>query len=67
MGIVGKIWRGNYVFLFYVGDHTPRHVHVYRERKLVVKWDLENRQAMKGHATPRILELIAELEAEDLL
>ena len=55
------------MFLFYVGDHAPRHVHVYREKKLVVKWDLENRRAMKGQATPRILELIAELEAEGLL
>jgi hypothetical protein len=64
---VGKIRRGNYVFLFYVGDHAPRHVHVYRERKLVVKWDLENRRAMKGQANPRILELIIELEAEGLL
>jgi hypothetical protein len=42
-------------------------VHVYRKGKLVVKRDLENRLAMKGRATPRILELIAELEAEDLL
>ena len=64
---MGKIRRGNYVFLFYVGDHAPRHVHVYRKGKLVVKWDLENRRAMKGRATTRILELIAELEAEDLL
>jgi hypothetical protein len=64
---VGKIRRGKYVFLFHVGDHAPRHVHVYRKRKLVVKWDLENRRAMKGQATPRILELIAELEAEGLL
>jgi hypothetical protein len=42
-------------------------VHVYRDGKLVVKWDLDNRKAMKGSATRRILELIAELESEGLL
>jgi len=42
-------------------------VHVYRDGKLVVKWDLDNRKAMKGSATRRILELIAQLESEGLL
>lgn len=39
---MGKVRRGNYVFLTWKGDHSPRHVHVYRDSKLVVKWDLEN-------------------------
>jgi len=42
-------------------------VHVYREGRLVVRWDLENRMAMKGHATARILALIERLEAEGRL
>jgi hypothetical protein len=25
---MGKIRRGNYVFVFWTGDHEPRHVHV---------------------------------------
>jgi hypothetical protein len=40
--LVPKIRRGNHVFLGWVGDHSPRHVHVYRDGKLVVKWDLDN-------------------------
>jgi len=46
---------------------TPRHVHVYRDGKLIVKWDLDNQKPMKGAATRRILELISDLEAEGLL
>jgi hypothetical protein len=61
---VGKIRRGGYVFVSWIGDHTPRHVHVYRDGTLVVKWDLENRQPMKGEASRRILKLIEELESE---
>ena len=64
---VGKVRRGGYIFLAWKGDHPPRHVHVYREGKLVVKWDLENRKPMKGAATRRVLKLIRELEVEGLL
>ena len=64
---MAKVRRGGFVFLTWIGDHTPRHVHVYRDGKLVVKWDLENRQAMEGTATRRILKLIIQLEAEGLL
>jgi len=65
--IVPKIRRGNFVFLAGVGDHAPRHVHVYRDRKLVVKWDLENWRAMKGAATARVEALIRELVDEGKL
>jgi hypothetical protein len=64
---MGKIRRGGYVFLTWRGDHGPRHVHVYRDAKLIVKWDLENHQPMRGAAPRRVLRLIAELEAEGQL
>jgi hypothetical protein len=64
---VGKYRRGGYVFITWKGDHPPRHVHVYRDSKLVVKWDLDNRVPMKGAVTRRVLQLIAELEAEGVL
>ena len=59
-----KIRRGGYIFIARRSDHPPRHVHVYRNGRLIVKWDLENHQAMKGKASAKILGLIAELEQE---
>ena len=64
---VGKVRRGNYVFVTWAGDHTPRHVHVYRKGRLVLKWDLENGLPMKGKPTTEILRLIRELDREGLL
>ena len=64
---MGKLRRGGYIFVWWKSDHSPKHVHVYRDGKLVVKWDLDNAKAMKGHASRRILELIKELAAEELL
>lgn len=61
---MGKIRRGGYIFLTWIGDHGPRHVHVYRDGKLVVKWDLENGKPMKGKASRRVRRFIEELESE---
>jgi hypothetical protein len=64
---MARIRRGGFIFLTWAGDHPPRHVHVYRDGKLIVKWDLDNRKPMIGRSTRRILELIRELESEGLL
>ncbi len=64
---MGKIRRGGYVFVTWRGDHAPRHVHVYRDGELILKWDLENRNVMKGEACRKVLDLVAELESEGLL
>jgi hypothetical protein len=64
---MGKIRRAGYVFVTWKGDHTPRHVHVYRDGKFIVKWDLENQRPMKGEAPRRVVELIGELESEGRL
>ena len=62
-----RIRRGGYVFITWKGDHSPRHVHIYRDGKHVVTWDLENGQSMKGRATRRILKWIEELESKGVL
>jgi hypothetical protein len=58
---MGKVRRGGYIFVTWKGDHAPRHVHVYRDGILVVKWDLDNKQPM------RVRTLIEELESEGAL
>jgi hypothetical protein len=62
-----KIRRGYYVFLGWIGDHSPRHVHVYRDGKLVVKWDLDNWQAMTGSASAHLRKILEELVREGRL
>jgi hypothetical protein len=64
---MGKIRRGGYIFVTWKGDHLSRHVHVYRDGKFVVKWDLDNKKPMQGKVIRRVLDLIEALESEDLL
>lgn len=64
---MGKIRRGNYIFVTWKGDHPPRHVQVYRDSKLIVKWDLKNWIEMKGKMTKTILKHIETLVEEGKL
>ena len=62
-----RIRRANFIVLTWKGDHSPRHVHVYRDGRLVLKWDLENKRVLRGNLTRRIHALIEQLEEEGLL
>ena len=62
-----RIRRGNYLFITWKSDHPPRHVHVFKDDRLIVKWNLEESVAMEGRATRRILRLIRELEQDGLI
>ena len=58
---------GGYIFITWKGGHSPRHVPVYRDGKLVMKWGLGNKRTTKGKAPRKILGLIGELELKGLL
>jgi hypothetical protein len=64
---VPRIRRGGFLFVAWKGDHSPRHVHVYRDGRLIVKWNLEAWVPIKGRATARLVRLIRELETEGRL
>jgi hypothetical protein len=66
---MGKVRRGGYMFLWWIGDHTPRHVHVFdKNSKLITRVNLETLQPMDIPRVERkILELIRELQNEGRL
>ena len=62
-----KIRRGGYIFITWIGDHPPRHVHIYRNSKLVIKFDLERWKVMEGKINGTIFTLLTKLRSEGLL
>ena len=64
---MGKIRRGGFIFITWIGDHSPYHVHVYKDGELVVKWDLEHEVPMKGKVSAVVRKLISELRDESRL
>lgn len=64
---MGRIRRGGFLFVTWTGDHTPRHVHVYRDDELLLKWNLETWSRMSGRPSRQVLRLLSELREEGLL
>ena len=52
---MGKIRRGNFIFVTWIGDHAPRHVHIFKRNKF------------EGRINRRIVRLIETHIEEGLL
>jgi len=65
---MGKIRRGGYVFVTWLGDHG-NHVHVYDDDRLITKWNLTLGTEEHGYprASRRIRDIIEELRREGKL
>ncbi len=65
---MGRIKRGGYVFEFWVGDHLPRHVHVYLDHRLIAKVNLDERlKVMEGRVSRRLRKILETLMTEGRL
>ena len=64
---MGRIRRGGYIFVTWLADHGPRHVHVFKDGRFVCKFDLENWKAMTGETSRHLLSIITELDEEGQL
>lgn len=64
---MGKVKRGGYIFVFRLGDHAPKHVHIFKEGREVAKWNLEASVLMKGKMNARLRRIIESLLKEGVL
>lgn len=63
---MGRVRRGGYIFVWFRGDHPPPHVHVFKDGKLMAKYDLENRRLMEGRINKRISKILDQLIKEGI-
>jgi len=63
---MGRIRRGGYVFIWWVGDHPPRRVHVFdNDGKIITRVNLNTMQPMDvAKIDKKIVDLINELREE---
>jgi hypothetical protein len=66
---MGKVCRGGYIIEWFIGDHQPRHVHVYTsKRQRVGRLDVDRMVGVEGWTPDRkLVTVIAELKAEGRL
>ena len=64
---MGRIRRGGYIFFTAKGDHSPRHVYIYRDGVMVAKFDLEGWEVMAGNIDRRLRQILKQLREEQRL
>lgn len=55
------------MFVTWVSGHPPKHVHVFRDGKLVLKWDLDRWRPMAGRPGKQVLSDLLALRKEGRL
>ena len=63
---MGKIRRGGYILEWFIGDHVPRHIHVYdSKRKFIGRLDVDRMVGLEGWMPDRkLITLIHDLKQE---
>ena len=66
---MGKIRRSGYILEWFIGDHEPRHIHVYdKNRRLIGRLDINLMIGVEGWKPDRkLVKLIADLKNEGQL
>ena len=66
---MGKVRRGGYILEWFVGDHVPRHIHVYTSKhKFIGRLDVDRLVGIEGWTPDRkLIKLIADLKNEGRL
>ena len=61
---MGRIKRGGYLIEWWIGDHWPKHVHVYKDGREVTKIRIPEMIVLSGKANRRIRTIIRALIRE---
>ena len=61
---MGRVRRGGYIIEWWIGDHYPKHVHVYRDEKLIAKVQAPGLLVLTGQIDRRLLKILQELVRE---
>jgi len=64
---MGRIRRGRYLIDWWIGDHTPKHVHVYRNGVLVAKVEIPGLLVLSGTMTRQLGTMLEQLIEEKLI
>lgn len=58
---MGRIRRGGYLIEWWIGDHSPKHVHIYRDGELVAKVVVPGLLVLTGKLNKRLRKILLEL------
>jgi hypothetical protein len=64
---MGRIKRGGYIIDSWIGDHLPKHVHIYKNGRLVAKVEIPSFLVLEGSVNRQLKTILASLRKDGLL
>lgn len=61
---MGRLKRAGYLIEWWIGDHLPRHVHVYKGGRFVAKVEIPGLLVLRGKVSGKLAEIIRQLIKE---
>jgi hypothetical protein len=61
---MGRVRRGGYLIEWWIGDHHPKHVHVYKDGRLVAKIEVPGLLVLSGAMNRKLRKILEELIRE---
>jgi hypothetical protein len=61
---MGRARRGGYVIEWWIGDHYPKHVHVYRDGREIAKVQVPGLIVLTGKLNKRLYKILKQLVLE---
>lgn len=64
---MSRIKRGGYIIEWWMGDHPPRHVHVFRDGKEIAKVKVPSLGLLSGKMNRKLRKILMKLMEEKIL
>ena len=64
---MGRIRRGGYLIDWWIGDHRPKHVHVYRDGVQVAEVEIPGLLVLSGTMNRQLRQILEQLIEEKLI
>ena len=61
---MGRVKRGGYIIEWWIGDHNPKHVHIYRDKKEVAKVQIPGMVVLTGKLNKKLMKILKRLVRE---
>ena len=61
---MGRVKRGGYIIEWWLGDHQPKHVHVYKDGQEIAKIMIPKMRLLSGRMNKKLKKIIQELLKE---
>ncbi len=64
---MGRIRRGGYIIEWWIGDHYPKHVHIFKDGRVIAKVQVPGMRLLSGTLNKKLTKILKELiEAKEI-